>query len=92
MLSMCAADPGVNLRGPVSYDRVERTEIAAVLSDISAGHGHNSLLVVVNEYGGSQLMRQSVCHVIEESDPQSYDSQDVGICSTNFSPPPFSIR
>ena len=78
LLSLSSADPirKVN-QNWISYGRVDRTEVAAVLSEISTIHASNSLLVVVNEYQGTELLRQSICYVIEEFFPRSYDMRAV---------------
>ena len=85
ILVIYAAEPVEEVGPPfVSYDGVDRTEIAAIVTRISTKHGSNSLLLVLNEYGGSQLMRQSVCRVVEESRRSSYGAELVGILIIYF--------
>ena len=78
LLSFTSADPiqKINQRY-ISYGKVDRTEIAAVLTEISTIHAANSLLIVVNEYEGTKVLRQSICHLLEEVNPRSYDMRKV---------------
>ena len=65
LLSLSGANPTeASNRDAISYANIDRTEIAAVLSEIRTFNAIGYLLIVINEYGGTELLRQSVCSII----------------------------